>query len=115
MSNEAPPTNTVGPLRVDWGKLLVLLSALGSITLLGALGVVSAETVVPMVTAVIGYVGGNGRVAGRGRGPAPMVYRAELPTEAADLPTSAQLEAVAAMVRHIHSHDQADDQESDGA
>lgn len=75
-------------LRIDWGKLIVLLAALGSTTALAVAGVIDGEPVVGLLTLVVGYVAGNGNLAARGKPPSPLVSRVVRPESVAPAPAS---------------------------
>jgi hypothetical protein len=57
----------------DLGKLAVLLVTVVCATVLLALGVIPDAAGVGIITAALGYVTGNGRLAVRGEAPSPAV------------------------------------------
>ena len=70
----SPPT-TSGPVRVDWGKLLILLSGIGATVTLTLTGHFPNDVAIGVVGTVIGYVTGNGRLVAARLQPAPMLHR----------------------------------------
>lgn len=64
-------------VSIEWGKLGVILTILaGSFGCL-ATGTLTADQVLPIVTLIIGYVTGNGRLASKGQTPVPMIGPSE--------------------------------------
>lgn len=57
----------------DWGKLLVMLSVIVSVTTLALADKVSGDVAIPVTIAVLGYVAGNGVTAIRKKPPSPVV------------------------------------------
>jgi hypothetical protein len=57
----------------DPGKLLVLLAAVVGAVVLLALGAISESAGVGIISAALGYVTGNGRLAQRGDPPTPTI------------------------------------------
>lgn len=71
------PTPEGIDVSIEWGKLGVILTILaGSFGCL-ATGALTAEQVLPIVTLIIGYVTGNGRLASQGKTPVPMIGPSE--------------------------------------
>ena len=60
-------------LRLDVGKLLVLLVIILTAGVLGALGVLGESTVTNVLFGALGYVVGNGALAIAGKAPSPAV------------------------------------------
>lgn len=61
------------PIRVDWGKLILLVLIVAGIITLLAIDEVQWNQAGPVIGAVVGYLTGNGRLTLQGRYSAPAI------------------------------------------
>jgi hypothetical protein len=54
---------------VDLTKLVVALAAIAAVTVMSIAGTISADAGLPLITAIVGYVLGNGRSVSQGNVP----------------------------------------------
>lgn len=64
-------------MQIEWGKLLVLLTAIAGAVVCLIAEVMHESAGVGIITACLGYAFGNGRLASRGKEPVPMIGRRE--------------------------------------
>lgn len=69
----------------DYGKLIVIVVILVAMSVLAAVGRVSADSAVALYLVVLGYVTGNGVLAVRKKPPSPMVTNPKTARQLAEI------------------------------
>lgn len=68
-------------MKIDWGKVIVILAIVGCLTTLGALEVISGDFVQSAITLILGVVIGNGKTIASKEAPGPIVSARTPPPE----------------------------------